>query len=953
MCLLLPSRAKIVLISLEAEESSPQGHNVVKFDANPQPRPSEAVDPSTSSTMSLSALPIDGICLILVYLDTSELTRLFCTFDRRMMKMLSFPGILSRLCLEPSSLLVSRAMVRYFVTHVRNVAHLSLIQAKWAPQSLSLLLTLNPISLDTDHNILHASSLRLLADLAEDPSNSELRSQASFLRSNGLPDFARLTTRLETLKFTTSEKHHQSSPLAVSLPSTLTSLKGNLGCDISTLPAGLRSLETTNASVSLKEVFSRLTQLEELSLTQPIEIIREPEIVFPSNFTRLNANYRGTKLVKIPNLPSTVTRIDMVSQSGAMCSTFPLGLRVLNLSDKSFPKDMASLSSLKLLEEVSINAPMTVSFEKEVGPNTDLFYLASLPSSVKSITIDCSKLECLSKACAITPRMIALISLIVHGVRLEEFLLFRKHAPHCLLYFETLSINGEMHSKRLYDYGYSPHPTALAPLSGLVCAFSVPNDALELTMRCDCLQGGETNSTFVRRAYNHHLSWLELTSMMDGENALHACSKIHSIEVEGVRLSPTGLTPPHALTHINLDKARAEVSIQYFPATLTRLTSKAIVRVFQHFPRTHWPMTNLKHLDTPKWTFDALTLGNLRDLEVFNAKIDNLADYNVIDLLTTAVGPKTRRNMRLSLSFYATGALVPDDDIHGLKSVDWSSIRGATTNFLKHALASPMPAVPSESGLSDNIGPLELMSAIKPDLIGRVVASLEHQLNIPDNAPICIPSSATHVNLDEMFKIRVFPNQGHDAVMSNGLRNQFVNPTLDSDSVLEADIPGLVFPRDELLVRLTLLNVKIEDRWMHQLPSSLRFLHLHHTDQSHMSMTECPPKLEVMILQAKSIRRFSFSALPTSLRKMALVTFIRDAQVSKDPGWTLPNLHTLILNQISAGLLTSLRLALLISPLKRFEVCTDRESLNPGFDELDIKCVSSIDLSDLLQDPCT
>ena len=883
--------------------------------------------------MQLNTLPVDGLRLILFYVHVDDLTRLFCAFDRRIMKVMSFPGALPYLQLEPAAIRVPRAPLRYLVSCIRNVTHLSLVCVKWAPQSLSLLLALNPIRLDIDDSILHESSLRLLCDIARDPSNTELRSQALFLESNGLPDFSRLTTRLETLTFNmTRESNGTRRCRSGSLPATITSLGGMMNYDVSTLPTGLRSLSLGNDVVQLDEVFARLSRLDTLELVGNSTLLFDDVAVFPrtltslmgrsigpsadallgfpalrdssvSTFRLLSTNDLGifqrvTCREPLANLPSNVTRLELALHSLRTWPpapslpgsppppyTWPLTLVSLNLALNFAFQPITGLSELSVLEELTLTGPFIVSSKANPIIKSDRLFLDTLPPRLKSVQIECAIFKPLSKFTSITPKLSLLTSLIANDFPLSELHQFRTLAPRCRVYYETSTdASSDVLVSKMKADGLSPNPYLVA-FSQLSTAFTTPEELVaEITTRCECkhnmqdeIKVGHSNRIYVTT----RLIRMDLNSMSTECSTLHMCSEPTSIEWRSLKPSKFVATLPHALTALELSSCVGTVILQSLPATLTSLTSTVTVTVSNDAgnrnldEQKEWPFVQLRRLDTPNWTFMASQLGDLHELEVFKANIIDLADYNVIDLLTTAVSPKTRRNMKIGITYYITGAVVPDGEVDGMKCVTWSSICASTFEILKTALAAPMPDVcPSSRSVDDTVQVVHDMSF---DVRATVGSVLKSSFQKPSTL-ICLPSSATTVILQLAQVARLSPNWKHATVQPNGLRPQASDKT--DWSVLKVHFPpddGLVFSRSNLLVRLTLSGLQVENEWIRELPSSLRFLHIAHSPKGQLFTDPLPPKLEVLLLEALNARSLestpvtiALSILPPTLRKLAL-----------------------------------------------------------------------------------
>ena len=885
-----------------------------------------------SSMTELYALPIDVLRPVLYYLPADDLTRLFCTFDRRMMKVMSFPGAIPRLHLEPCVSHVSPALEQYFVSHVRNVTQLSIVNWIGSTDMETLLSALNPV--------------RLVLDFLQKTSQE-------------FPlDLARLTPRLEALKLHTKAHH-----IAILLPPTLTSLRGFVNLAMPSLPHGLRSLAVDQISLELNEVFLRFPALEKLDVLHCISVALKESIVFPETLTHLKANSRCTQLVS--RLPRSILRLDWDNMKEAP-STWPIGLRVLNLSDLRDARYLTGLSSLQTLEFLSVKGPLSINADTEISASSSHIYLATLPSSLKSIVADCQGFVMPYKATSITPKMAALTTLIAYRFRIDQLEMFRKQAPHCTVYLETYTIHTSSLIGIIFAESGMPPSEAFNVYAKAVTSLSPSRGACaKLRMRCACVQRLPDGSTrpFVRSAFivGRHL-WIDLTSMAEHDHTLHTCSHAESFEIHGLKPSNTFLVPPHLMTRLDLSTLIGAVDLDSLPTTLTSLSSRAAANVYKAKLQDRWSPACLTHLDTPYWQFQAAQLGNLRGLQVFNATIDDLADYNVIDFLTIAVTPKTRRNMRIGIICYVTGAVVPEDDIDGLKDVTWSSICASTLIFLKRALAAPMPSTSLEDTLSDGKGHALHDSIDNFDTIGRVVMSLDISRDARSTTSVCIPSSATRVHLADQCHLNLFPNWRHIQPKAYGMRPEIkILSVSKQSSLFGIDGPSRsqklpLFPRGDLLTRMTLLDVSSRPLWVNQLPSSLRYLHLSCRSISDQDFNVTfPPQLEVLILGASTAPDrpvVSFSGFPSTLRKLAILL---DYWIVSDPmpsHFVLPDLNTVLFGDMIGSVLLGVWSRLSKSPLERFEVGIASGITSTRLLDYGITTTSSIDLKELTDQDC-
>ena len=889
--------------------------------------------------MALNTLPVDGLRPILAFLDAEELTSLYCTFDRRIMQTMSFPGAVPFLCLESSVKHVSAPQILYFVRQVRNVTHLSLKDGVLTPLNLDLLVTLNPIRLD-HAEVKSLATTRRLFWTSRDTESDTPSSQSTFFGFEQPPHFTLLTRRLEILKLNSNVIQYKAQEsLSIPLPPTLTSLRGNLSHDLASLPSGLRSLTLRNRDLDLNELFSRLPYLEKLVLEHAVLKCENSQLNFPKTLTYLRLAWVGENIHPsssiVSRLPTSLLRLDWSAPGVHRDITqyqLPTGLRVLNLLGLKRGQNLLDFSLLSSLERFSLQGAISVSVASKVGYDASGFCLSSLPPSVKSISINCQRLIQLSKDTEITPSLTALESLIVQNLSISELGLLRKYAPRCRAYLQLRSERDRGATLRALS---ARPPDDINNFMRTLSAFNPDSESsVELTMRCNCLQEG-TNRSFVRRAIIERFTHLDLESMQDQYDTIHICSFVDSIALRGVAPYETVLTPPRPLTHMDLHSVSGTLDLSCLPKTLTRLSTKATFKVVGANDSTSqrgWPCTQMKHLDTPNGSFMLHHFGDLRGLDVFKATVINVADYNVMNWLTTAVAPKTRRNMSISMTYYITGAAVPDGDVDGLKDVTWSSICAWTTETLKRALASPW-AISELSGTpSDDNGHDTTDNSIDTDTIGRVIKSFHVSETPGAYNPVCFPSSAVRVSMECEREIDVLPDMKLLPIEIDGSRVQLrdysllnTTPCLSSSSV-------------------TMLQVSHSLRFIQLL--NLRFF----PDLKSFSM----PNLEVLILkraQTSESSQFAFASLPTSLKTLALLgTSPWTLESSIPASFTLPNLSAALFEYIpSSDLRMQVWKALTKSPLKRFEVVETRtKKKQTHWTIYGIKIVSEISLDGLV-----
>lgn len=305
--------------------------------------------------MELRTLPLDGLRPILSWVDLPSLVKLFATFDRSIQTLLSSPGAFALLHITPTKA-VARAPLRYFLTSVRNVSTLKFEQdTKWAAPTLSLLQTLNPRHLFLKQGFLHESVADLLIDWFAHPKDPELCRLTQNLASSGLPDFARLTPRLETLEMNHSmliaPQVAPNKPKEVlmevpfSLPPTIEILKlsGQYSPILSSIPPTIRKLRIKAWDVDFSLLLSRFQCLEELSidLSYPPDLAQDA--LFPASLQKLKLQGTVDSVLAFLDHPSLRKSklLDLTLKIGALVKRSerpPLSLAAV------LPESLVSLS---------------------------------------------------------------------------------------------------------------------------------------------------------------------------------------------------------------------------------------------------------------------------------------------------------------------------------------------------------------------------------------------------------------------------------------------------------------------------------------------------------------------------------------------------------------------------------------------------------------------------------
>ena len=384
---------------------------------------------------------------------------------------------------------------------------------------------------------------------------------------------------------------------------------------------------------------------------------------------------------------------------------------------------------------------------------------------------------------------------------------------------------------------------------------------------------------------------------------------------------------PDTLTAADFKDSYCEVSTLVLPRNLTSLSGGA--HTHQHSDSsTNFPaiLDKLKFLSTPNLEFTIEMISSWKNLDSLKATVVALPDYNIVPFLTTFVGRKTRLNMKVSIKYYATGALIPDND--DMTDVTWEAICRKTEEILASELAKPMPPLASKV----------YYPPIEGDTIGRVVSSLTRIKDLP---LLCLPASTERARISEPTGgCILIPRPSTLPQLADGLyQHDFPITTAFG---LSGDFPALphivrpswskglsIFPRTNIMTRLDLTGVTIHTHWMETLPHSLTYLRLARKNILSQITGPFPPKLTTLILEEPYRDRlmpnflwFSLGALPRTLRHLVILTVpfeLHNLESELKLKLDLPALKTVQLSYISdAGMITLTRM-LPMKQLTKFE----------------------------------
>ena len=581
-----------------------------------------------------------------------------------------------------------------------------------------------------------------------------------------------------------------------------------------------------------------------------------------------------------------------------------------------------------------------------VGVPAPFIPLKSLPASLKKLSFEKQVDSVLTKdEIVLFPSSLTFLS--IPHLPLEHFDTFREAYPLCVVHLTApIRLLGSVDGLFLLET-FSEHFVPVLDPNAFAIALNQYYGLRKLFFRLNV----ESQAEMLDHDFGRSIKWLDVKTvffrrstfvtpgavafdpnrLMQSPNLKFLCihAQLMDVDMNDHELSKNSLRLPPVLTRINFHDSITFLSPVTLPETLTWLSARATCSMISSSDSvltSPWPC-RLKVLDTPGWTLSGHNIGYLRDLEVFNVKFEQIADYNVVELLTNAVSRKTRLNMKIDIVYDVTGSLVPDDEVNGVKDIDWKEMRAITEKVLKRLMASPMPACkPGDIGYNADA------EEIPDDTIGRVLSSLEPAQTHRMNTPICIPYSATSANLSvkrEWILVSNMTRSPEDK--ANHMKKQY--PSRDA---LEYDTGSQllnIFNRPSMsvescpLVRLTLGNCGMRTAWFDHLPPSLRYLHVS-TDEFTKFKFVCPPRLEVLILEPFQRHKgetpflFPLDSMSPSIRHMAIMTAPTklDAGIEGLSNTTkLVNLKTFLCNLVAEPFLRKVYRLTLLNQLERIE----------------------------------
>lgn len=898
-----------------------------------------------ASKTQLRTLTLDGIRPILSYVDLPSLVKLFATLDRNIIKLLFSPGAFSYLRIEPIGT-IPRVLYRNFLGSLRNVHHLDVqSNVLWSAPTLSLLTTLNPRSLSIGSAFLHSSVFTLLADLKKHPEEQSLAHMARFLLPNGFPNFALLVPRLETIdlpevadlvKKSNVQFLFNSAPLEfhMTFPPTLTSATLQLPPKpfpialLDALPSTLRALTVDHNSQDImyaededKFDFGRFTQLEYLWVEGARHFVNRLEVPPTLQTLAIETNCTPWDFLRHPSLKaSKLTRMTILIGRPGHKTEDPIDLAQLlpssliclklqisgDLGIASLPPSLIEfeliildgssdehiftlIDGLRSLKELKVE----LSNDERDDLMLRSIVKGTLPTSLTKLTLGESLRGHLTKA-QIQKLPLTLRSLYIPAWPLATVEDFHAHLPNCHLFitehvwYWSPMVDGYLREK--FKHLWVPAFDVNLYFDELRQYYHALNAHFKLELHlamADVVGAGPSPET--KRLVHRHQAW-SVTSFAESDHffAHQSCwTMFPALEYLNMNaMLPSGNFSfisflPATLTYLDLNDSTCELSLHRLPTSLTHLSAGRHTRPLMD-GSTMVPSTRLKFIDTPTLELRHSVLASWRNLDTLHATIIELADYNVVPFLTTVVGRKTRLNMKVSIKYHTTGALIPDEGPESLEFVTWSSICEATAKILRRELASPMPAIDSDSDLNNS----SLDTLIEGDTIGRVVASLTsynlvRTLHLPGSAKRAQISSKREFTLiplptllpkhnDGLYKTE-FGRSSSSDYSAELLRENTIRPNWSKEVS--------VFPIGSRLTRLELLGSMFRAFWLESLPHSLKYLRISGKDILNNVTGPFPPRLTTLIIEESLVDpmdadflRFSLAALPRSLQHLAITT---------------------------------------------------------------------------------
>lgn len=328
------------------------------------------------------------------------------------------------------------------------------------------------------------------------------------------------------------------------------------------------------------------------------------------------------------------------------------------------------------------------------------------------------------------------------------------------------------------------------------------------------------------------------------------------------------------LKHVELYDTPIVFSFRDLPASITHLSGNTSLEVNEAIEGQVMP--NFKVLDFPYGSFcgRSLRLCGLKDMDRFYATVFDIADRDIIPLLTSDVSEKTRRNMRLSIRYLVTGdLLVLEKDDASLKNVTWDLLREKTDMALRRALDAPYCPTLSQGASTTPQSSTEssLEASIDHQKIGDVLETLKGMTRATKGHPIIVPIIAESVvfrGLTGEWDLSLGPfSVGPDESPWRACINSHAKITRHADAPMKS------------LTRLSLAGVNLYSSFWNTLPNSLTDLRISILRSLSDFGSTFPSSLRVLVLQsASNVDRseaaerlpFCLSALPSTIEHFSI-----------------------------------------------------------------------------------
>lgn len=902
---------------------------------------------------TLNTLPLAGLQPILAYLDLTSLTRLFSTFDLRLQRLLTSPNVTDCQVIAFAGD-VPKGALRYFLRSIRNVRRLLFNNAVNSEDpTLPLLMTLNPVELGFRGGLYHPSPSQ---SLQSRPEAQESVAVSEYFTKTDFPKLSLLTPRLTQLIVDcTSLSSFFNLSIAeaeLSFPSTLTSIQTSVSDSVlptflGALPRTMHSITLTRESiVAAKLPFDSFPHLQ--TLTLECSFLKNPSFELPQSLRSLTllcqltypyASLQKSKTFRfLPQLsdlrienvwgyPLPVANLDLCQILPSSVISLHLDLLTKKFDDISFPSNISYLH----LDHHGCNANVPIIFKTlslfpklthfgllasmsldDVDPKLPSSTIASsLPRSLTSLEMTKS----LNSKQVLCQMPTSLTELTLGSFEFDHLQLsdISSHLPNCRLHVKKeicIWNSGEL---------------------------LIQDEDVRKAWFGDGSAGAAIDLPVFRRALHAYFQKHKLDVKLDASSFSrapipHACEKfigdsdgfdcddyiIHNIIGADVL--------NHQLTTLVIDDLQIEVELLGNLRSLTHFDAGRAFHINGAFPWPSFPRLSffscestqdsrpdhlpeslqLRHFHAPLWSFTACSIlaNNWKDMTAFNIQIISMADYNIIDFLTKSVNAKTRSNMHVDITYFASGCLL--SDTHKYVDLTYEGICSETAAALQTKLGEPMP-VPLSFGFGSTkpTTPSKTASSstasIENDTIGRVVGTLTTCSN-QWNSVIYLPKSTISADISLPYDWSLHSN----LLKARPLLGYETRPQPGQSPLWFKSLPLPTFSSS--LVRLSLLHVNTSEEWLHLLPPTLSFLRLLLWKSLSKVGTVFPKNLATLVLESEDSLAlpqsipFKLDSLPKTLENLAIISasmiFPLEASSSEETSIEFPHLNRVIISGV-------------------------------------------------------